>query len=308
MEPESNDVSEHFPIIDAIDHEILMHRDAHFGGLFSIMLDYYNKDGKGIQPEYTTARIERLAELEKHLKQNLAPLFLTGEEAEKVADAKDAYQKLRSIYEVKATKNPIPKLIADLIFSEDEEAVAEIEALVVEKNQSVPFLIDLLRQEDFYNPLFPGYGQAPFLAVKSLGRIGDKRALISLFEAIGQGDFFSDEHILKAFQAIGLPARDFLLKVVKGRPLNEDNERAAIALIAFKDDPEVANVCFELLQQTDVQKDLCLSTYLILACVGLNDPEKKRAFMEMAQNGHLEKSQREDIKAVVHEWSQNSSS
>jgi len=25
---------EHFPLVDALDHEILMHRDAHFGGLF----------------------------------------------------------------------------------------------------------------------------------------------------------------------------------------------------------------------------------------------------------------------------------
>ena len=26
--------SEQFPIVDAIDHDILMHRDAHFGGKF----------------------------------------------------------------------------------------------------------------------------------------------------------------------------------------------------------------------------------------------------------------------------------
>ena len=74
----------------------------------------------------------------------------------------------------------------------------------------MPALIDLLRNEDFYDPLFPGYGEAPVLAAKCLGLIGDKRAIISLFEAIGEGDFFNEDIILDALHVIGNPARDFL--------------------------------------------------------------------------------------------------
>lgn len=304
MELEPNAPFEQFPLVDAIDHEILMHRDAHFGGQFPIMLDYYRKEGKGIQPEFDISRIERLAFLEEQLKQNLAALFLAAHEIQKVADSREAYQRLRAIYEVKKPKSPYPRLIADLILSEEEEPENEIAAIAAEKGKIVPTLIDLLRSEEFYDSLFPGYGQAPFLAVQCLGRIGDKRAIISLFEALGQGDFFADDQIIKALKAIGQPALEFLLHVVNGRPINEDNEKAAIALIAFKDNEEVANHCFDLLQQPDVQKDPCLPTYLVLACVGMKDPARREAFQKMAQDSRLRSLLREDMKGVIHEWGQ----
>ncbi len=303
MEPDAFSF-EQFPLIDAIDHEILMHRDAHFGGKFSIMLDYYRQEGRGVRPEFDISRIERLAAIEEQCKQNLAAILLEGSEAQKVADVREAYQKLRAIYEVKKPKTLYPRLIADLILTEDEEAESEIAAIVAEKDKIVPALIDLLRNEEFYDPLFPGYGQAPFLAVKCLGKIGDKRAIISLFEAIGQGDFFADDQIVKALKAIGTPACEFLLHVIAGRPLNEDNEKAAIALIAFKDEDEVANRCFELLQYPDIQKDPCLPTYLALVCAGLKDPDKRSAFREMAKSSDLPLILREDMKGIMHDWDQ----
>ncbi len=293
---------ENFPIVDSLDHEILMHRDAHFGGQFSIMLDYYKLGGKGVMPEFDLPRLERLAALEKDLKQNLAALVLEGSEAQKVADAREAYRKLRAIYEIKKTTTPYPRLLADLILTEDEEAESEIAAIAAEKDKIVPPLIDLLRSEELYDPLFPGYGQAPSLLVKCLARIGDKRAIISLFEAIGQGDFFADELILKALQAIGDPAREFLLRVILGRPLNEDNEKAAIALLVFKDEDHVAETCFDLLQQPDIRKDPCLPTYLVLICAGLKDPEKRLAFRELAKQENLPRDLREDMKTIIHDW------
>jgi hypothetical protein len=302
MDEETNLPFEHFPLVDAIDHEILMHRDAHFGGLFSIMLDYYRQEKKGVQPEFDIARIERLATLEEQLKQNLAALFLAANEMQKVADSREAYQRLRAIYTVKKSKNPHPRLIADLILSEEEDPEAEIAAVVAEKDKIVPALIDLLRSEELYDPLFPGYGQAPFLAVQCLGRIGDKRAIIALFEALGEGDFFADDQIVKALKAIGKPAKDFLLHVLNGRPINEDNEKAAIALIAFKDEEGVADHCFDLLRQPDIQKDPCLPTYLVLTCAGLKDVAKRQAFKAMAKDPHFPSQLREDIKGIIHYW------
>ncbi len=38
---------EGLPLYDSDDIEVLMHRHAHFGGSFGIMLDYYEKGGKG---------------------------------------------------------------------------------------------------------------------------------------------------------------------------------------------------------------------------------------------------------------------
>lgn len=302
---ESDGSFEHFPLADAIDHDILMHRDAHFGGLFSVMLDYYQKEGKGIQPEFTIERIERLKALEEQMKENLAVLFFTAQETQRVADSREAYQHLRSIYEVKKPKNRFPQLIADLILSEDEEANEEVQAIAAEKDKIVPTLIELLGNEQFYDPLFPGYGLAPSLVVKCLGMIGDKRAIISLFEALGQGDFFADDQILKALRAIGDPAKTFLLRVAAGRPLNEDNERAAIALVAFKDDPEVAAACLDLLKNDDIQKDPCLSTYFALACAGLQDSLLREEFKALAHQPQLNTMLKEDMKSIIHDWQTN---
>lgn len=302
MTPDDAFTPEHYPLVDTIDHEILMHRDAHFGGQFSIMLDYYRQEKRGIQPEFDLSRLERLATLEDQLKQNLAALFLASHEMQQVADARAMYQQLKAIYEVKSPKTRYPQLIADLILTEDEEATAEIAAVIAEKDKIVPALIEILRNEQLYDPLFPGYGLTPFLAVQCLGQIGDKRAIISLFEALGEGDFFADEQIIVALKAIGTPARDFLLHVVKALPLNEDNERAVIALIAFKEDEEVANFCLTLLQQAAIQKDFCLSTYLILVCAGLKDPAKRQLFKEMALDSHFSPFLHQDMQVIVHDW------
>ncbi|MBA3723185.1 MAG: hypothetical protein H0W88_12400 [Parachlamydiaceae bacterium] len=297
-----DDFLEHFPLIDSLDHEILMHRDSHFGGQFSIMLDYYRTGQKGIQPEFDLARIENLDKLEQQLKQNLAPLYLESSEIDKIADAREAYRRLKSLYEIKTIKSPYPRMIADLILAEEEEPAEEIKMIVREGDKIVPSLIELLKSEDFYDSLFPGYGQAPGLAVICLGLIGDKRALISLFETLGHGDFFDDEQVLRALKMIGEPAKQFLLRVVKGHPINEDNEKAAIALIQFKDEPEVAMTCFKYLQEPIVQKDPCLPTYLVLACEGLKGEAERDQFRALAKSESLPKQLREDMKVIVKAW------
>src|SRR5262249_53231399 len=150
------------------------------------------------------------------------------------------------------TKDRIPLLIANLILAEEEEVEFAMEAVVAEKTAIVPSLISLLRNEEFHDPLFPGYGLAPILAAQCLGQIGDQRAIISLFETIGEFDFFDEEVSLKALSIIGEPAKQFLLRVLHSRPVTVDNEKAAIALLAFKDDPEVASRCLQLLKEIDL--------------------------------------------------------
>lgn len=300
MDTEGPDIPS-LPLFSAIDSAILMHRDAHFGGQFEIMLDYYAKEGKGVHPDFDIDRIYQLNLIEKNLKQNLAGLLLSGAEAEKISRSRAAYRNLRHLYEISKSKQAHPLLIADLILSEDEEPETEIEAIVQEKGAIVPLLIDLIKNEDFHDPLFPGYGLAPALAVKCLGRIKDKRAIITLFEALGEGDFFDDDIILEALRAIGEPAKAFLLKVVHGFPLNGDNEKAAIALIAFKDDAEVSERCFRLLEDPNVRKDPVLAIYLVLACENL--PVSLRpSFLELAQNGNISHAVRRDMKAIAEFW------
>lgn len=303
MEHDDDHDVEEFPIAYSVDNLILMHRDAHFGGDFDTMLDYYNKNGRGTSLEFDIERIQQLADTQNAQGKDLSPMMLSGAEAERVANSRKLYKDLRELCESKNKKTSVPKLIAELILSEDEELPQAIEAVTAEKTAIVPSLIELLRNEDFYDPLAPGYGLAPTLAAECLGKIGDKRAIISLFEAIGSGDFFNEDITLSAIKAIGAPAKEFLLRVLHGKPLTIDNERAAIALIVFKDDPEVASACLNMLKELDIKKHIPLATYLVLDCEGLASKDQQAEFLALAKNANTPKNIQQDIIAVSHTWS-----
>lgn len=295
--------SDEFPLGDAIDATILMHRDAHFGGQFDVMIDYYQNEGKGVNPAIDLGRIETLAAMENAVGENLAAQILVGADAEKVAESKEAYKVLRDLYDIKNPKSKLPLLIADLILSEEEEPQKEIDAIVSQKSAIVPALMDLIRSDQFYDPLFPGYGLAPALAAKCLGLIGDKRAIIALFESIGNGDFFDDEIAFDALKAIGQPAKEFLLKVINGKPINEDNHRAALALVHFKEDPEVAEAAWNIFNKLDLKRDdPIFASYLVYICEGLKESKHAEEFKALAQNQEISKSLRLDIQTIVDSW------
>lgn len=291
-----------FPLTNSEDLEILMHRDAHFSGNFDIMLEYYKGEHKGIIPDFDLVRMVELSDLEKQMGTNLSATLLSGADAEKVAKSKTAYKNLRALYENPTKDKKYALLIADLILSEDEEPLKEIEAIVAEKDAIVRSLIELLRSEDFLDPLMPGYGKAPLLAAKALGQIGDKRAIISLFETLGEGDFFDESIELEALKAIGEPAKIFLLNVLKSHPINMDNEKAALALIQFKDDGEVAKACFKMLQEKEVQKNLVFATYLVMACENLKEKNDQDLFMKMGRDENLDKMLKLDIQNLTKDW------
>jgi hypothetical protein len=293
---------EEFPLQSAVEASIIMHRDVHFGGNFNIMLKYYEEEGKGVCSEFGTDSIRKLAEFERRSEQNIAPIILTGADAEKVAEAKKAYKKLRDLFENDSKEAAFPRLIASLILAEEEDPQEEIQAIVQEKSAIVPALLDLLRAENYYDPLFPGYGLAPLLAAKCLSLIGDKRSIISLFESIGSGDFFYEDTILQALQTIGAPAKEFLLKVLHAHPIDGDNERAAIALVAFKDDEEVSEACFHLLEELQYNPQLPLTNYLILACSGLKNPEKRQKLINVANKKDTPRTITLDIQTLAKQW------
>lgn len=297
-----NEKSEEYSLTYSIDNAILMHRDVHFGGNFELMLDYYKNEGRGTAKEFDIARIEQLNQMQIESGSDLAPLMLSGPEIEKIARARQVYQQLKALYEVKNQKNRIPTLIADLILAEEEDVPAALGAAAAEKSAIVPALIDLLRNDEFYDPLYPGYGQAPDLAAQCLGMIGDKRAIISLFEQIGKGDFFVEDTILKALQAIGAPAKTFLLHVMHAQPITSDNENAAVALIAFKDDPEVTTACLKMLQTIDLNKNSLFATYLVLACEGLTSISQRKELLHLAEQSTTPKTIILDIKAIAQKW------
>lgn len=293
---------EEFPLNDETINLILMHRDIHFGGQFPFMIEYYEEGGKGVQQEFSVDTIRQLQQVEKKLGQNLAAIVLSGPEAETIRQAKEIYERLSSLYDDKKEENHHAVLIADLILTENENPQGEIEAIVNEQADIVPALIQIIRTEDLYNPLFPGYGEAPHLAIKCLERIGDERAMLSLFEMIGRNDVLEEESALRALEAIGSPAKEFLINIVKSTPMTEDNERAAIALINFKDDPVVATTCFHLLRDPEIRKVSPLSTYLALACEGLQDHTERQQFQELLNDPATPSILEPDLKHISSKW------
>ena len=80
------------PLFDEEDILILMHRDVHFSGSFSAMKEYYaNPEAKGVFEEINPERIDLLDAVQTGIKSDLAPLLITGPNAEKVALAKKTY-------------------------------------------------------------------------------------------------------------------------------------------------------------------------------------------------------------------------
>ena len=304
MENGFEDTSPELPLANALDSSIIMHRDAHFGGSFDLMLDYYARGGKGVSPEIEVERIKELNLIEKEMKQNLAAVILSGPDAERVADAREAYKSLREVYNLNKPYNKHPKLLADLILSEKEDPEEEIEAIVKEKGAIVHALIDLIKSEDFHDPLFPGYGLAPGLAIKCLGRIGDKFAIIPLFESLDSNDFFDEETALQSLKAIGEPAKKFLLTVLQGKPITADNEKAALALIRFNEDLEVVKTSISLLEDPKVRKNELFSTYLALACEGLKDKALIKKFMDLTRDIETPRGLRKEMEILAKTFSQ----
>ena len=299
---ESNEEDHNNPLVYSIDNSILMQRDAHFAGSFPLMIEYYQKEGRGMLNEIELSRIEELYEIEQRDGVNLSAVMLSGAEMEKIASSRKFYKQLRDLFDADDAKKSIPLLIAELILAEAEDIEGAIQAVVAEKGTIVPALITVLRNEDLHDPFFPGYGQAPELAAQCLGLIADKRAIIALFEEIGAEDFFREEIVLQSLKAIGEPAKTFLLNVLHARPLNNDNERAALALGEFKDDQAVATTCLNMLKELDLKKYPFLGSYLVLVCEGLTDPLQRQELLEIAKQDGTPKTVREDIKIMSKEW------
>lgn len=295
--------NDNFSLTDEMDHAILMHCDAHFGGDFDVMLSYYQDESHvGIDPNFELSRIQYLHEIEKETGNNLAAAMLSVSEMEQVARCRAAYVKFKEIYDLDPQANSVAHLISDLILTEEEEPVDAIEALVKQGSKAVDDLIQIIKSDDAYNPLFPGYGYAPYLAAICLGKIKDPRALPALFEMLHHDAIFDEDALLDVFADIGTPARDYLLQRLAGRPLTYDNEHAAFALSSFSFDPVVAEAALFQLQEPDVQKRIMLSNYLLCLCDPLADSPYKESFRALAINPSVPEEIRAQIKDIVHDW------
>lgn len=285
--------------IDQTDHEILMHRDVHFSGSFVFMLDYYQKQGKGIQAEFDIDRIKFLKNLEDQSHKNLSLLVLDDEEKSQIHKAKDKYLALRDIYE--SGTAALPKLFADLILSEDLEATQEIKALCQYGHEATPLLIQLIQDDEFYDPLFPGYGLAPEHAATCLGKLKESKAIIALFEALGKSDTFMEDALLEALRNIGSDAQVFLMNILQKKPFTKDNENAAIALLHFLPSTPISQVFLKTLKDMNLKKNPNFLFYLLIGCDDLISQDDRDTFIQIAKNLPSKELMQEASK-IIKKW------
>ncbi len=262
---------------DEMDHQILMHRNTHFGGSFSAMIEYYEREGKGSQPELELKRIYQLQDLEQS-NPSCFEGFLLPEEEKQVEQSIELYKKFQELYEDPHAPE-IGIRIADLVLSEEEDPTQEINRIVELGSAATPALIELLRSDVFCDPLSPGYGYSAAYAAVALGKIGDPQAIVPLFEAMRRRDYFLEAAAIDSLRMFGHQAKDFLLSRLQLSPISEENERAAIALTNFENDEEIAKAALELLEKiARDKKQLSFSSYLSLSLGGLKlQADKERA-------------------------------
>lgn len=267
--------NEFMDLTDHIDHLIIMHRDSHFSGLFEEMVNYYKNDNNiGIHPDIELERIYELNYYENKTGVNLSDLLLNQEEKEKVIQAKKAYQDLKKIYEIEETSSS-PRLIADLIFSEEEEPQEILDKIIGSQKTLLPDLLRILKWDEAYDSLFPGYGYAPYFVLQALMQIKDPQTIVPLFETLKRDPFIGDEAIVSALYAQGNEAKSFLIKIMKGRPITQDNSYAAYALSVFSPDKDIENEALTLLKNAEIWKENTFCSYLLPLCEKNTDELRK---------------------------------
>ena len=255
------------PIFDEGDTQLLMQRDAHFSGSFSAMKEYYqNPDAKGVFEEIDPERIAFLEDIERRLKRNLAPLLICGSDAEKVAASRKMYQQLREA----ASKSDAGGLLAEAILSEKsvEEMLAGASKEILQKPEA---LLLIATSDALADPLFPGYGKAPWFAIQLLGQLRYASAVKDLFPLIGRRDFDTETYILSALRQIGEPAKTFAIKKLSSRPLSADNERAVLVLLEFLPDEEISSLFREQLETCSGENSARLREYLALGILPIKE-------------------------------------
>ena len=238
------------PLSDEEDRDILMHREVHFSGSFDAMIEYYSQeDAKGICDTIDRDRIIALSQVEKSYGSNIAPLLLSGRDAEKIARMRTLYSTLTNI----AEKSPSSAegLFAGAMLSEEPiESIVEKAPETLLKKPEI--LIPFISSDEFADPLSPGYGSVPVLAIELLGKARFKGSIRDLFQCIGTSDETKETAALKALRNIGEDAKLFAMKVLCTRPITRDTERATLVLTEFLPDEKIHKLFQEQLADSSV--------------------------------------------------------
>lgn len=289
-------------LMNRTDRAILLHRDCHFAGLFSSMITYYRAEKRGVQSEFSLERLGKLASIETKLRVNLSDLLFADRHREKVRHMRREYAQLRAQANALDNLENPERALARLILADSEEPIEQLTAVERLGARAVPHLIELFSNATFYDPLSPGFGLAPELAAKCLGSIADTRAINVLFAKLGDVGFFTQDVVLEALRKIGDPSRDFLLHKLQARPFTEDNQKAAFALVHFREDFVVAATGYRLLTDEQFEERSCFLNSLVMICEGLAGTSLAPLFQRLQDDDRLPQLIRQDVREVIENW------
>jgi len=289
-------------LTDELDHLILQHREAHFGGDFKVMVDFYEKESFGIHPEFEIERIEYLQKVEKELGQDLAKTLLSDLEKDQVTRSLEAYAHLKEVYQEGNKSTLAERLLSDLFLIEDGEGKEEIAHVLEQKEKMVGGLIRMIDSAQAFDPLFPGYGYAPYFAIICLGKMGDPKAIKPLFSLL-EKEFVFDEYVVtEALHQIGESAKQFLLDMTQTRPVTKENADAAFALCAFEAESAICKNAFEQLKSEEAQTHPLFVAYLLCNLDNAEAAPLKEEVLAWANDSETPKKLQKEVLEITSKW------
>lgn len=213
---------------------LLMHCDVHFSQNFELMADYYASDGIGVDPDIDLKRIQEFQKLSRKEALYLFENLITPEKLPRVLEAKEAYLRLRDVYESES-KDVGACLLSDLLLSEDEDTSDEEQAIFEYGTKLIPVLVTILRSYLYHSSLGPGYGQGPSRVLRCLSLFDTTPCISEAFESLSISDnpFYSYD-VTNYFRIFENQAKAFLFKQIESAVLSEDHRRALEILAEFE--------------------------------------------------------------------------
>ena len=269
-----------------MDSEILKHKEAHFSGSFEQMIEYYKLQKIGTLSDINIRRIEHLQHQEQQNHGSLSNEYLSEDDIAEVLEAKKMYKELKEHYQ-NPQKNELLTLIYDLILTEKEYPLDEINAVVKQQNAITKNLIHILQNPNLSNPLFPGYGLAPLNIIRCLKHLKDEKAIPILFETFKRCDYYIENEVIQALIEMKSVSTQFLIQRIKSLPISHDNEHAACILSNFPPKQDISMSAFEVLKTIQIQKNTPLVGYLLLCCGKLKGNKNRETLNKLMKNTKL---------------------
>jgi hypothetical protein len=273
---------EAFQIVDEEDREILLQRDAHFGGSFIAMQEHYEKFSGQDMPGYygvletiSLSRILFLADVERRLGKNLAPKILSGSDAEHVALARTAYERIAQL-----SNEPfsIPlQLFLDCTNSFGERSLTQEEKDTLRRNPKL--LLELAAADQFRDSLFPGFGYAPLRALKWLVEAHVEEALPLCFNLLAVAQEEEEEELFSLIPKFGGEAFEYARRTFLSRPVTPFHEKLMLVLLHFSAiyEKEVKALLIQQVATSDIYHYPTILRWIVVGIGDLDQETRKTA-------------------------------